>query len=193
MPYRHSRGFPHRCSGRLCPQVRIPSSPRKRGSIRKDGKTLKRLDSRPTLSRGQAFRGNDGKGARTTQFDVFRSPARQTGNAPLRPGQYGSERSCTESRCPGPCRSSPRFREGRLFAGMTEGELGTGARRCGRLLVQGRPEQTRSSVVFRDQRGRRPCWFRRQTSRSMRSWPKNGSPSKTIVGTPQCPAASRSR
>jgi hypothetical protein len=70
-------GSPAVAPGGFCPQVRIPSSPRKRGSIRKDGKTLKRLDSR--------FRGNDGKGARTTQFDGFRSPARQTGfggNAP---------------------------------------------------------------------------------------------------------------
>ena len=34
------------------------------------------------------------------------------------------------------------------------------------------------------------CW-RRQTNRSMRSCPKKGSPLKTMVGTPQWPAASR--
>jgi hypothetical protein len=38
--------------------------PAQAGIHPQDGKTLKRLDSRPTLSRGQAFRGNDERGAR---------------------------------------------------------------------------------------------------------------------------------
>ena len=38
-----------------------------------------------------------------------------------------------------------------------------------------------------------PCCRRRHTRRARLSWPKKGSPWNTIVGTPQCPAASRSR
>ena len=52
--------------------------------------------------------------------------------------------------------------------------------------AQGEPVRQRA-------RSRRPCCFRRQSNRSIRSWPKKGSPSNTMVGTPQWPAASRSR
>ena len=51
------------------------------------------------------------------------------------------------------------------------------------------PAQT-ASLEFVRHRAFKPFCSNRQRAISMRSWPKNGSPSNTSVGTPQWPAAS---
>lgn len=143
-------------------------------------------DHAPATCDLQAQRGRSGH--RRITADRIRHPGSDLD--PLRRG--GDEHELTpDLRCQALCVRKDQAVEAQLLCHLAHaGRSGWTRKHQESHLHVHSPLANPARVRSGHSRSERPAFSRRQSRTSSRSWPKKGSPSNTVVGTPQWPAAS---